>query len=226
MRNMMLVALMLCGAPALAGEPAADWKIPKEDAEKWAARLKKLARDGWTVSVNGNEIILQRDKPTAFVYMPPNSPDGAKPLDAGVRKVRYVLLFAPKMSTEDYEKFEAVNVASEKERDKLHAEVKLPHKFDEFIAKTDEEKARVQAYRDAVAKLPHHTLPDLYTPEYSIFFYQTGDPGFGATWIADKDVRAECDDIRETLLKYFGMYNPRAAAGGTGFGGYLPEPRR
>ena len=227
MRNVMLVgAVLLFGMGAFAAEPAADWKLPMADADKWVARVKKLARDNWTVTVTGNDITLRRDKPTAFVYLPPNSPEGAKPVDAGERNVRYVFRFAPKLSTDEYEKLAAVNEASEKEYDRLRAAVNLPHKFDEFIAKTDEEKARVQAFRDAVAKLPRHALPDFYTPEYSIYFYQTGDAGFGAMWIADENVRAECNDMRDTLTKYFGMYNPRAAAGGTGFGGYLTEPRR
>jgi hypothetical protein len=227
MRKLLLVGVLMgFGTGGFAAEPAADWKMPKADAEKWVARVKKLARDGWTVSLDGNEITVRRNKPTAFAYQPPNAMIGAKPLDGGQRTVRYVLRFAPKLTTDEYEKLAAVNETSDKEYDRLHRAVGLAHKFDDFIATTPEEKARVAAFREAVAKLPRHTLPDLYTPEYSVFFYQTGDGGVSPGWVADKDVRAECDDVLHTLLKYFGMYNLRAAAGGQGFGQYLPEPRR
>ena len=219
-----LLALVTPAGPA--AEPAADWKLPRQDGEKWVARLKALARDGWSVSLDGNEITVRRAEPAAFAYQLPNAMDGAKPLDGGRRTVRYVLRFAPRMTTDEYEKLAAVNAASDREYDKLHRAVGLPHKFDQFVANTPEEEASVAAFREAVAKLPRHNLPDLYTPEYSVYFAQTGDGGAVASWVADDGVRAECGDVRDTLLKYFGMYNPRAAAGGAGFGSYLPEPRR
>src|SRR5690349_9559078 len=98
MRNVMLVALLLCGSPASAAEPVADWKLPKQDADKWVARLKKLARDGWTVTASGNDITVAREKPAPFVELLPNSPPDAKPAPAGDRIVKYVFRFAPKVS--------------------------------------------------------------------------------------------------------------------------------
>jgi hypothetical protein len=226
MRNVMIgCAVVLLFAGSATAQPApADWKMPEADARKWAERVKKVvARDNWTVTVNGNEITVARDKPAAFVRIFPSAAANAKPIADGERTVKYVLRFAPKMMTEEYEKLAAVNEASEKEQDRLRAEVKLPHKFDDFIATTPEEKARVQAYRDAVAKLPRHNLPEFYTPEYSVFFFETFD---GWSWPADKDVQAECAHVREVLVKYFGMYDTHAAAGGKGFGRTLPDPRR
>jgi hypothetical protein len=44
--------------------------------------------------------------------------------------------------------------------------------------------------------------------------------GFG------KDAAAECQDVEETVLRYFGMYNPRAAAKGQGVGRYETPERR
>jgi hypothetical protein len=223
MRNLMLVGLvLLCGTPAHAADPAADWKLPKPDAEKWVARLKKLARDGWTVTVRGNEITVAREKPAPFVELLPNSPADAKPMPAGDRTVKYVLVFAPKVSTEEYEKLAEVNEASDRERDRLTAALKLPGKFGDFVATTPEEKIRLQGYRVAVSKLPRHTLPDLYTPEHSVFFFQTGGEFM---YVADRDARAECDDMRQTLLRYFGVYDPAAASNNTGVGRYLPDPR-
>jgi hypothetical protein len=69
--------------------------------------------------------------------------------------------------------------------------------------------------------LPRHTLPDLYTPEHSISFFHPWD-----WWSspAKKEVAAECQDVQERLMRFFGMYDPSAAAGGQGVGRYLPEP--
>jgi hypothetical protein len=52
----------------------------------------------------------------------------------------------------------------------LRKAVGLSYKFDDFVAATPAEHARVQSYREAVAKLPRHVLPDFYTPEYSIYY--------------------------------------------------------
>jgi hypothetical protein len=221
MRNLLIGLLVLCGGRSWTADPQPVWKLPKEDGEKWVKRLRDaVGRDNWTITMKGNEIAVQRDKPTAFVSMPPNSAPESKPIPAGEKTVRYVLRFAPKMTVEEYERLAAVNAASEKEYDRLNRAVRLPHKFDDFIAKTPEEEARVKAFREAVAKLPRHDLPDLYAPDNSIFFCQTGD---GWSWVEDKDVSAECRDVEQTLLRYFGMYSPAAAANRSGFGRYLPE---
>jgi hypothetical protein len=205
--------------------PQEKWTLPKADAEKWVTRIRGLARDGWTVSVRGNDIVIQRDKPVRFAAIEINAPDrprDRKPaLHDGV--VRWTLRFAPRMASDEYDRLSEVNAASDRERDRLKRAVGLTHKFDEFIATNAEEKARVAAYREAVAKLTWHTVPDLYTPEHSIFLFVTADQW--SSYIYDKDVAAECQDVEETLLRYFGMYNPRAAAKGQRAGRLETPPR-
>src|SRR5262249_49831415 len=128
------------------------------------------------------------------------------------------LRFAPKVSMDEYERLAAVNATSAREYDRLHAAVGLTHKFDDFIATTPAENKRVEEFRAAVAKLPPHALPDLYTPDHSIYFLHPWD------WSspADKAVAAECRDMEETLIRFFGMYNPAAAARREGVGRHLP----
>jgi hypothetical protein len=222
-------ALLTLGSLALvvgavaAPDPRVKWKLPEADGRKWVARIKALTRDGWSVTLQGNEITIRRSRPVAMVRVLPNPAPGAKPIPDGERTIKFVLRFAPRMSMDEYERLAAVNAASAKEYDQLHRAVGLPHKFDDFIARTPEEKKRVEVFRAAVAKLPRHTLPDLYTPDHSIYLLHSWD---GWSSPADKGVAAECRDVEETLLRYFGMYNPAAAARRQGVGQYLPKPRR
>jgi hypothetical protein len=220
-----VLAAVLVGA-AVAADPAPEggWALPKADAEKWVGRVRQLTPEGWTVSARGNDVLVQRDKPVPFARAEVNAPPlppGAVPPPADLREgvYRLTLRFAPRMSYDEYEKLAAMNAASDRERERLQRALGLPHKFDDFIATTPEEKDRLQSYREAVKKLTWHTLPDLYTPDYSIFLFFSHD---GWSYVSDKKAAAECAEVEGVLLKYFGMYSPRAAAGGQGVG--RPEP--
>jgi hypothetical protein len=213
---------LVVGSVTVANSPA-EWKLPEADGQKWVARVKAVSRDGWSVELQGNEITVRRSKPVAMVRVLPNSADDDKPIPDGKRTIKFVLRFAPKMSMDEYERLAAVNAASEKEYDRLHRAVGLPHKFYEFLPTTPEEKKRVEEFRAAVAKLPRHTLPDLYTPDHSIYFLHSKD---GWSSPADEAVVAECEDMEDTLMRFFGMYNPAAAARRQWVGEYLPEKRK
>lgn len=202
----------------VAAEPAADFKLPDEVAKKWAARVKEVVtRDGWQVFVRGNDIVVRRNEAVAMARTVPNASVDAKPMPDGEKTIEFVLRFAPKMSLEEYERVAAINAASDKEYDRLHRAVGLPHKFDSFIATTPEEKKRVADFHAAVAKLPRHDLPDLYTTDHSIQFLHPYD---GWSYPSDKDVASECRDVQETLIRFFGIYDPLAAARGREVGRY------
>jgi hypothetical protein len=218
-----LGALALVMGSVAAADPTAEWKLSEADGQKWVARVKEVTPDGWSVELQGNEITIRRSKPVAMVRVLANSAPGTDPIPDGDRAIKFVLRFAPKMSMDEYERLAAVNAESEKEYDRLHRAVGLPHKFDDFIATTPEEKKRVEEFRAAVAKLPRHTLPDLYTPDHSIYFLHPWD---GWSSPADEVVAAECRDVEDTLMRFFGMYNPAAAARGQGVGQYVPEQRK
>ncbi len=218
-----LGSLALVVGSVAAADPPAEWNLPKADGQKWVTRIKAVTWDGWSVELQGNEITVRRSKPVAMVRVFPNAAPGAKPTPDGERAIKFVLRFAPKMSMDEYDRLAAVNAASEKEYDRLHRAVGLTHKFDDFIATTPEEKKRVDEFRAAVAKLPRHTLSDLYTPDHSIYFLHTWD---GWSSPADEAVAAECREVEDTLMRFFGMYNPAAAARGQGVGQYLPEQRK
>lgn len=225
MRQLLLFGwLALLPGPGAQADPPAAWKLPEADGQKWAARVRKaVARDNWSVELQGNEITVRRTKPVAMARVLPNPTPGAKPIPDGERTIRFVLRFGPKLSLEEYDRLAAVNAASAKEYDRLHRAVGLSHKFDDFIARTPEEQERVRAFRAAVAKLPRHTLPDLYTLDHSIYLLHPWD---GWSSPADTTVAAECRDVQDTLLRLFGTYDPDAAARRRWVGQYLPEPRR
>jgi len=213
---------LVVGSVTVADAPA-KWKLPEADGQKWVARVKAVSRDGWSVELQGNEITVRRPRPVAMAPVLPNSAPNARPTPDGERTIKFILRFAPKMSMDEYERLAAVNAASEKEYDRLHWAVGLPHKFDDFIATTPEEKKRVEEFRAEVAKLPSHTLPDLYTPDHSIYFLHWKD---GCSFPADKAAVAECRDMEDTLTRFFGMYNPAAAARRQWVGQYMPDQRK
>jgi hypothetical protein len=218
-----LGSLVLLPGLGAGADPPAEWKLPEADGQKWTARVAKaVGRDNWSVEVRGSEISVRRNQPVKIVRVLANPAPDTKPIPDGERTVRFVLRFAPKMSADEYDRLAVVNAASEKEYDRLRRAVGLSYKFDEFIATTPEEKERVRAFREAVAKLPRHTLPDLYTPDHSVYLLQSGD---GWSSPADETVAAECRDVEDTLLRLFGMYDPVAARRGRGVGQYLPPPR-
>lgn len=225
MRQLLVVGLLaLLPTIAPAADPTAEWKLPEADGERWVARVKKaVSRKDWTVERHGNEITIQRTKPVAMARIPaPNGPLGSKDVDkptpAGEQTVRFVLRFAPKMTADEYDKLAEVNAASDKEHDRLRENVGLAHKFDDFIATTPEQKKRLADYNAAVAKLPRHALPHLYTPDHSIFLLHPWD---GWSFPADKETSAECHAVEEKLLRLFGVYSPDAVARGGNVGEYL-----
>ena len=162
---LILAAVATCADPA----PAAPWKLPDAEGKRWAARVEKAAgRPGWTVAADGNDLVVSRRLPVAVSRVTINAAPNAPPTPDGERAVKFVLRFAPRLSMDEYERLAAANAESAREYDRLHRAVGLPHKFDAFIATTAEEKERVRAFRAAAAKLPHHRLPDLYTPDHSV----------------------------------------------------------
>lgn len=225
MRQLLILgSLALTPGIGIAADPPTEWKLPEADGQKWAARIQKaVSQDNWSVEVRGNEITVRRNKPVTMARLGPNAPPLAKPHPDGEKVIRFVLRFAPKMSMDEYDRLATVNAASEKEYERLHRAVGLPHKFDQFIATTPEEKERVRAFRAAVEKLPRHTLPDLYTPDHGIYFLHPWD---GWSSPADETISAECHHVEDTLMRLFGMYSPAAAARSRGVGQYPPEVRR
>jgi len=188
----------------------------KTALKPWAERVgKAVSREGWVVEAKGNEVIVRRTKPVALVKNWANSIDG-KPTPAGEGTIQFALSFGPKMSADEYDRLAGINAASDKEFDRLKRELKLPHKFDDIIATTPEEKERLKTFREVTAKLPRHDLPDLYSSEHSIQFFHSN----GWRYPAEKTISTECTEVVETLLRLFGLYNPAVANRSQAFGRY------
>lgn len=224
-RTFALVTLAAVVGSATAADP---WKLPDVDGQKWVARVRTVvSRNDWSVERQENDITVRRVKPVAMARVEINAPHRDKPIPPipyGEQTIKYVLRFAPKMSMDEYERLAAVNADSEKEQDRLFSALRLTNKgINEVIASTPDEKKRLAEFRATIAKLPRHALPDFYTPDYSIYFLRSGD---GWSYPADKNIYEECESVRDTLERYFGMYNPAAAARGQGYGQYLPEQRK
>jgi hypothetical protein len=230
MRQLLIFgSLALLPGVEVTADPPAEWKLPEADGQKWAARIRKALpgpRDKWSVEVRGNEITVRRNKPVMMARWPINGPAGptpARPSLDGERTILFVFRFGPKMSVDEWDRLAVVNAASDKEEDRLEEAFHIHRSKGKIVARTPEEKERLRAFQAAVAKLPRHSLPDLYTPDHSVYFLHSGD---WLTFPADKVVAAECQDVQNTLLRLFGWYNLHAAGGGTEVGRYLPEPRR
>jgi hypothetical protein len=209
-----LLCLVLTRAEAAPDrDPAEGWKLPKEEAEKWVTRVRRLVPEkGWTVRIRGNDIVIQREQAVKFVAYLPNSPDDAEPMRFE-NTYRITLRFGRKTSQDEYETMVAENRASDKRSDELRESLRgIPHKFQEYAPSTDEEKAAVKKYHEAVKKLIRHELPDLYTPDRSIKVIQSWH------WLehVDKEFE-ECGAVEKALLHFFGVYDGEVAKRGWGY---------
>jgi hypothetical protein len=194
-------------------QKATPYQMPAEELQSWRERLSRfVGAHMWTVAVNGNQVVLRRKQPVAMVASLPNQQEGESEwTPMGSADACYVIQFAPKLSLAEYDRLAEVNAASAAEEFRLRRVANVPHKFDQFVATTPEERQRLQTYRDAVAKLPRHELPVFYSPEQSIFIYRSWHE-----WDrpAENDVDDEIQRIEASLARVFGMYDAGAAGDG------------
>jgi len=188
----------------------ADFKVPAADLEKWATRIKKLCpSEGWTVSVENNDVLIVRGKPVGFSTQRVNAHWGTirsrVPLPEGIYQIR--LRFGPPMSLDKYEELKATNRVAEIAKDDLLRKYKLDEIYGHVFVLTDEEKANLMAYNEEAKKLTFHRLPLLYTPDYSITKYNL--------WSLleylnsrDKNIDTECKAVEASIAKFFGNFDP------------------
>ena len=217
MMNRFIVAgvMITLTAAVTRAQPAIthDWALPRTDADAWARRVRALVPDkGWTVSVKGNDIAIQRDKPVqwaAWVFnLSGGEPEGKPPLHEG--PFRLTLTFGPKMSMQEHERLAAENVASDKEQERLRRGLAgITQKFEDYAPRTPEEQVRVAAYRDAVAKLHWTMLPDLYCQDYSLWLFISNN---GNSSVYGEGPAEECNKVHAAVLRFFAMYDPKTAA--------------
>jgi hypothetical protein len=216
------LAILLTAIVGLADPPSTRLAIDPDhtDVAAWARRIQVLVPKGWTVTTHDQDVIVQRDAPVTYARDLPNAPANAKP-DLFQGTYHFTLRFGPKLSIEDYDKLAADNAVSAKKSAELERSVNhIAHKFDEYVATNPADAEQLAAYRAATAALTFHTLPDLYTPDASIFFF-TPHAG-GGSYPYDKDVAKECWEVEDRLTRYFGVYNIDSARGNRSLG--RPEP--
>ena len=202
-----LLAILFLAAisrPGLAEET--KWTLPRESAEKWSKRLREVVPGDWRVSIRENDLIVERKKFALLMDGTPNQMSGNIRETEG--PIRLVLEFAPLITNDKYDQLKAVNIASVREERRQDQAVGLgPALGGGFMTQTPEDENRARAYQAIVAKLAWNSLPDLYTTDYSVYFYNR----YGWLRIKDKNVQAECDAVQLRLLRYFGIYDPIVA---------------
>jgi hypothetical protein len=200
-----------------------DWKLPEEEAAKWIRRIKELAYgEDWSVTAKGNDIIVERKKPVSFTRIIFNLPPGADnrgPSRLGV--YRLTLRFASLMSLDEYERRVAHNRAVDLEDGKLLRKYDLVRRFEVEARNPEGAAERLKAYRAEADKLVYNSLPDFYTPNYSITLFQSWADGFEYLDSGKLDDRM-CNDVENNLTFYFGTYSHVVARGGGAAG--QPEP--
>ncbi len=228
MRHYILAATfgLTIAFPSMAAFRAAadEGPAPRTGVEVWGQRLQKQMPKGWTLTAQGSEIAIERNEPVLFALAQinapaasPETPPARADLQRGVYRLR--LRFGDRVSVDEYQKLVAENTAAARHLEALQQKLGLPHKFDDFIATTAEEKERLQAYREAEAKIVVRDLPDLYSPEHGIRLFQSWS---SLAYVADRKTADECKAVRESALKCFGMYETGAAANREDLG--RPEP--
>jgi hypothetical protein len=210
MRRLIVLCLASCLVQAAyAADPSPRTSLDKFDGAKWAERVRAVvAPDSWTVTSKGNEITIQRKQPASFTKTFPNPPPDHIDQPGPAETVRLKLHFGPALSLEEYERLAKVNSESSVEYQRLVQALGLSHKFYQFIATTPEEEAKLKKFHEEVAKLPKHDLPDLYTLDHSIRLIRGWD-----SWshVSDANVAEECREVEESIVRYFGVYDPAAA---------------
>jgi hypothetical protein len=184
--------------------------IRSNDAALWTQRIRSLLPPGWSVTTDGDSILVARDQPVTWSPDVPNGPGFASDADATAYAQAhaspgpYVLKFTfePFIPFDEYARLRAVNVAAEKRKDTLQSQIRdLPHMGDSYIADTPEQAARLAAYHQALAQLSFNPLPDFYCSNYSV-----------TLWTPDKYSRVlgpagdECLLVKSVLINLFTPY--------------------
>lgn len=202
---------------------AAEPAIPKRDLDKWARRIREFLTEDWAVSASGDTITISRNSPVEFIIDNKiNRSFGVggetkEQREAREQKslfkgdYRITLRFTEKLSHDRHEELALQNARSWEQVERLRKTlIDITHKFNEYIAENEEEERRLKAYNDTVAKLPFHELPDCYCDEYGIFY----NSGWGELTVPyDNDVRTDCKNLEDTLLRLFGTYPATLAEG-------------
>lgn len=197
--------------------PVAEWSLPNADAERWAARVRAaVVAAGWTVTVHGNDLVVQRDQPVRWANMNLNGSGDEPPTpvaDMRVDVYRLTLRFGPKMTLDEYDRLTAQNKAARQTAERLRRGIAdIPHKFDDYLPGTPEQEQRLKAYRVALADVHWVSLPGLYSTDHAVWLSSTGRE---FTYVGIPAERQECDDVRLAVLRLFGTFDPDNARSST-----------
>lgn len=186
-------------------------------AQRWVHRIEKLIPPGWKVSRRSDWLLIEREKPVDLTNVI-NAPAAVANRDARVadpathsHPYQIRLRFGPRLSQDEYDRLAVENAASTVQAEKLRESLNgINHKFNQYVPETAEQRQLIETYNMAVGKLPWSDLPDCYTTDDSIY-YASGWPDF--LTFAKPEVAEECQQVETSLLRLFGVYDPRVAQG-------------
>lgn len=206
------VGIGLMAAPSAKAEGRDPTPVPTETLDKVKAALP----EGWKASASGDTLTVRREKPVEIynaVNLPaaPDDAKGREELKARARSEPYEikLRFTPRIGPDERRLLLLKNretlKALEAQRDGLRD---IPHKFNEYLPSTPDQKQRVAAYEKARKSLVFQDLPGYYTDRYSIYASDSVSPFEG---FLDEKVGRECRAVLGKLQGLFTAYEPDGA---------------
>jgi hypothetical protein len=160
-------------------------------------------------------IEVVRSKPTVMYRMtaPNENPFEKKPNP--VQKFRLEFDIESYLSPEEYSGRKAANEETREQMRELAASLRsIDHKFDSFLPRAPEEKARVAQYeglRNALRDLPEFSYRDIGLSWSMPMTFRFGVSGGIESYyrrILDEDVRAECGAVTRKVLGLLSRYEP------------------
>jgi beta-lactamase regulating signal transducer with metallopeptidase domain len=178
-----VIAIPLAVTPRGAAQPSAAASQPtSQPATSQAAKPASLAQvaietaldigrklpNGWTTEAKDNRVTIRRAAPVEVVWQPPSSPANAKPRhDSDVFEIN--VDFGPAMTAPELQAMKEANQAREARLEELRKQLRpLPHKGDDWIARTEQDKTLIAEFRKAERDNPYHQIPDGFADDFSV----------------------------------------------------------
>jgi len=205
--------LTACG-PAKRPQQTSPEKYPAKTVALLLHRIEAALPKGWRISYEKGSSLLTIDRDEAVVasHESINAPIGGweKP---GLMKLHFSLRVIPFVSPDEYRRLSAENNEIQAELSVLYEQLVsrgLPHKFDGFLGRTDEEKAAVARYN--ALKISQHSLPDYYFEDISFVIWDWLDDESRGAWIyiEDKAILEECERVQKKVLELLTQYKGAA----------------
>ena len=211
--------IFMLAAGAHAAEQAKDEGVaPAGDAKKTTGALVKKIRAtlpaGWKAEyrVKDAAVLITRDKPVVEdMSRLPNGPATIPGSKSHTEPLAFFIRFGVEpwtLTPAALARYKAENEEISKQLDALQEKMRLiPHKFDDYVAETaeDKKKKQVDAYKQLKATL--HVIPDYRYGDISLAYYDPFMMGkYEFKSIVNDAVRKECEGVYRDVTAIFTKY--------------------